>query len=206
MKNLNESIKAAIEESAKTITVIWSHWEPNEIYFIENLSPELRDKLPNLDWNWEDINPRNQIMLCAHNDESFHCYPVNATNLAGVRRLIIKDVKKNFKEMEKEGQIYDSIILYSIDDNEWGLSTLDDLKSVDDLKNLKPEDVADAWLEALKDTEVDGDSSRAYYFVDLKKREQIAGSESVGVIFADPAKDEDVRHRIFGYEEGEDED
>ena len=200
MKNLNESTKSDIAESAKTITVIWSHWEPNEIYFIENLSPELRDKLPDLDWNWEDINPRNQIMLCAHNDESFVGIDVKATNLDGIRKLVAKDVVKNFKEMEKEGQVYNSIILYSIDDSEWGPSILDRLKSVDDLKNLKPEDVADAWLEVLKNTKVDGDSSRAYYFVDFKKRDQIAGSERVGVIFADPAEDEDIRHRIFGYE------
>ena len=200
MKNLNESTKSDIAESAKTITVIWSHWEPNEIYFIENLSPELRDKLPDLDWNWEDINPRNQIMLCAHNDESFVGIDVKATNLDGIRKLVAKDVVKNFKEMEKEGQVYNSIILYSIDDSEWGPSILDRLKSVDDLKNLKPEDVADAWLEVLKNTKVDGDSSRAYYFVDFKKRDQIAGSRRVGVIFADPAEDEDIRHRIFGYE------
>ena len=198
MKNLNESTKSDIAESAKTITVIWSHWEPNEIYFIENLSPELRDKLPDLDWNWEDINPRNQIMLCAHNDESFVGIDVKATNLDGIRKLVAKDVVKNFKEMEKEGQVYNSIILYSIDDSEWGPSILDRLKSVDDLKNLKPEDVADAWLEVLKNTKVDGDSSRAYYFVDFKKRDQIAGSGRVGVIFADPAEDEDIRHRIFG--------
>ena len=200
MKNLNESTKSDIAESAKTITVIWSHWEPNEIYFIENLSPELRDKLPDLDWNWKDINPRNQIMLCAHNDESFVGIDVKATNLDGIRKLVAKDVVKNFKEMEKEGQVYNSIILYSIDDSEWGPSILDRLKSVDDLKNLKPEDVADAWLEVLKNTKVDGDSSRAYYFVDFKKRDQIAGSGRVGVIFADPAEDEDIRHRIFGYE------
>lgn len=200
MKNLNESTKSGIAESAKTITVIWSHWEPNEIYFIENLSPELRDKLPDLDWNWEDINPRNQIMLCAHNDESFVGIDVKATNLDGIRKLVAKDVVKNFKEMEKEGQVYNSIILYSIDGSEWGPSILDRLKSVDDLKNLKPEDVADAWLEVLKNTKVDGDSSRAYYFVDFKKRDQIAGSGRVGVIFADPAEDEDIRHRIFGYE------
>ena len=200
MKNLNESTKSDIAESAKTITVIWSHWEPNEIYFIENLSPELRDKLPDLDWNWEDINPRNQIMLCAHNDESFVGIDIKATNLDGIRKLVAKDVVKNFKEMEKEGQVYNSIILYSIDDSEWGPSILDRLKSVDDLKNLKPEDVADAWLEVLKNTKVDGDSSRAYYFVDFKKRDQIAGSGRVGVIFADPAEDEDIRHRIFGYE------
>lgn len=200
MKNLNESIKTAIAESAKTITVIWSHWDPNEIYFIENLSPELRDKLPNLDWNWEDINPRNQIMLCAHNDESFYGIGVKATNLDGIRKLVAKDVAKNFKEMEKEGQVYDSIILYSIDDNEWGLGILDKLKSVDDLKNLKPEDVADFWLEALKITKVNGDSSRAYYFVDFKKHDQIAGSDHVDVIFVDAAKDEDFIHSIFGYE------
>ncbi len=201
MKNLSDCIKESINESSNKMTAIWSHEDPDTIYFIKNMSRDQYKRLRNTDWNWDDIDVKEPIAFCGHNDESIRITGVAASNLVGLKKLISKDIAQNIQEMIDAGEVYDEVIFYSLDEDEWSLKDFRDAKEVEDLKKINPDRAAEKWLKGLEDTEVDGDSSRAYYFVDLRKGEQIAGSEHISVVFADLEEDEDIRHSILGYDE-----
>lgn len=181
MKSLQKIVsESLLKESDSELTVFFDHEDPNTITFVKDLDKKL---IRNLEGGYEVFTERvrtNNILFCMHNDESFIMYDTGCNNINQIKTNMVKDVKNELKQMKKEGEIWSDIEYETLGSHMFGSSILDE---IEDINDADPQKIVDNLFEELENSEVDGDSAYAYYFVNVDKEERVGGSEQVNVGF-----------------------
>ena len=94
--------------------------------------------------------------------------------------------------------VYDTVYSASLDE-EFYAGELEGVDTPDDLDKVNVNKIVDGIIKRFNESHISGGSSRARYFVDIKKEEKVLGSEEITVVFADLAEDEEIRHRLIGH-------
>lgn len=193
---LNESLN--INEARNEFMAVFTHRTPTNVYFLKNVTPQQQKRLDSEDVHQEKITPSGNILFLSQNDERLIWGDTKLNNINQLKPALIKDVKSEIESMKKEGQIYSEIYSASLDE-EFYIGKLDNIDTPDDLDKVNINKVVDTIIKRFNESHISGGSSRARYFVDVKKEEKVLGSEDIVVVFADLEEDEEVRHRLIGY-------
>lgn len=193
---LNESLN--INEARNEFVAVFTHRTPTNVYFLKNVTPQQQKRLDSEDVHQTKISPSSNIIFLSQNDDKLIWGDTKLNNINQLKPTLIKDVKSEFESMKKEGQIYSEIYSASLDE-EFYIGELDNVDTPDDLDKVNINKVVDTIIKRFNESHISGGSSRARYFVDVKKEEKVLGSEDITVVFADLEEDEETRHKLIGY-------
>lgn len=164
------------EGLGRKVVIATTHENPTSIYAIVNPTPEVMAILDNYEsygWLSDECDANTNLVLCDNNDETVHIYPVEA-NASNFKQVLIKqcqqcldDIRKVFEEdglgnFEGEYECEDMPLI--------GYMYMEDVS-----KYRKGEDLLNDILTYIDQTEVDGDSSSAYYIINIDNGDTLYG-------------------------------
>ena len=193
---LNESLN--INEARNEFVAVFTHRTPTNVYFLKNVTPQQQRRLDSEDVHQAKITPSRNIIFLSQNDEKMLWSDVDINNINQLKPTLIKDIKADLESMKKGGQVYDTVYSASLDE-EFYAGELEGVDTPDDLDKVNVNKIVDGIIKRFNESHISGGSSRARYFVDIKKEEKVLGSEEITVVFADLAEDEEIRHRLIGH-------
>ena len=187
MRTLQECLKISLNEAQSKFYMVNDHYNPGELYIIENPSLNTLEQIRNTDWNYEeiDLDPNENIVLISWNDEGFINYGGGKT---------IAEIKKNSVEAVKK----------SLD--EYGYAPDEEVEEVNAglmyLNPMVPRKVFEKnpWKyfeDVIKYSYVDGDSNRCRALIDIKKKKVLLCGENE-ITFLN---DKEALKFIFGLED-----
>jgi hypothetical protein len=193
---LNESLN--INEARNEFVAVFTHRTPTNVYFLKNVTPQQQRRLDSEDVHQAKITPSSNVIFISQNDEKMIWGDANINNINQLKPTLIKDIKADLESMKKGGQIYDTVYSASLDE-EFYVGELEGVNTPDDLDKVNVNKIVDGIIKRFNESHISGGSSRARYFVDIKKEEKVLGSEEITVVFADLKEDEEIRHRLIGH-------
>ena len=163
---INESL---LIEGNTDYAFVWSHREPSTLYCLNGATNKLQKELKHYDYNLQMVKISSNICSIMWNDEFLAVQECKGNNLNAVKADVLKDIER---QMTKDGN--DETYKYfdcCFGSNEW----YDEEAESNDAKYY-----LDRFIEMIKDSEVDGDSSYGRAIIDVKNGEiLLSGSDDI---------------------------
>lgn len=163
------------ESLTRKVVIATTHDNPTSIRLIVNPTPEVMAILDNYNsygWLYDECDANTNLVMCDNNDESIHIYPVDA-NASNFRQVLIQQCQQCLDNIRKDcaANGWDFEGEYECEDVP--LIGYMYMRNMEKYRN--GEDLLNDILKYIDQTEVDGDSSSAYYIIDLDKGDTICG-------------------------------
>lgn len=168
MRNLSESLECAlrtVNEAGNLLVVCFDHSSPESTFVIQNCTQADVKKLQRTAFDCIETLPNPQgLVVMSHNDESISLQNVPYNNLNQIKTYCWDTFQ------QYAGDIDDGYL------EEVDMPDIDVCLSFDDADKIK--NAGNLWKRVsdfFTNSEIDGDSSRAYAIIDPKNQETLLG-------------------------------